>query len=247
MSRLDAVNYISHGIAKKPGLGEQRGGARRRGEGGRGEARARQRGAQHLLHQPQRQGARRQDRRPDRPRPRDRAHDPDPLPAIEEQPALRGRPGRRQDGHRRGAGAADHPRRGPGDPQERRHLRARHGGAARRHALPRRLRGAPQGRDHGARGEQERRALHRRDPHRHRCRRHLRRLARRLQHPEAGAGLGCACAASARPPTRSSGPTSRRTGRWSAASRRSTSPSRRRTRRSRSSRASGRATSSITA
>ena len=44
-----------------------------------------------------------------RPRLRARAHDPGPLPAPEEQPALRRRAGRRQDGDRRGPRAA-HPR-----------------------------------------------------------------------------------------------------------------------------------------
>jgi ATP-dependent Clp protease ATP-binding subunit ClpA len=46
------------------------------------------------------------------------------------------------------AGAPDRQRRGAGGPQGRRDLRARHGRAARRHALPRRLRGAAQGRAH---------------------------------------------------------------------------------------------------
>ena len=89
-------------------------------------------------------------------------------------------------------------------------------------------------RAHRARGQQARDPVHRRDPHRDRRRRHQRRLARCLQHPQAGAGRAATCAASARPPTRNSATTSRRTAPWSAASRRSTSPSRPRTRRSRS-------------
>ena len=48
----------------------------------------------------------RQDRPADRARHRDRAHDPDPLPPHQEQPALCRRPRRRQDRHRRGPGQA---------------------------------------------------------------------------------------------------------------------------------------------
>ena len=119
---------------------------------------------------------------------RDRAHDPDPVPPLEEQPAVRRRPRRRQDRHRRGAGAAHRPGRGARGPQGRDHLRPRHGRAAGRHALSRRLRGAAEGGAHRARGQQARDPVHRRDPHRDRRRRHQRRLARRLEHPQAGAG-----------------------------------------------------------
>ena len=65
--------------------------------------------------------------------------------------------------------------------------------------------------------------VHRRDPHRDRRRRHLRRRDGRLEPAQARAAVGHACAASARPPTRNTGSTSRRTARWCAASRRSTS------------------------
>ena len=69
------------------------------------------------------------------------------VPAAQEQPGVRGRAGRRQDRDRRGPGAEA--RRGgqPRSAQGRRDLRARHRRAARRDALPRRLRGALQGRD----------------------------------------------------------------------------------------------------
>ncbi len=50
-------------------------------------------------------------------------------------------------------------------------VRARHGHAARRHALSRRLRGAPQAGHQGARGLSRRDHVHRRDPHRDRRRR----------------------------------------------------------------------------
>ena len=108
MTRLDAVNFISHGIAKAPGRAAQRpvAGPPADGEpraGARGEAGPPQPGrAQHLLRQPQQEGDGRQDRPADRPRERDRAHDPDPVPPHQEQPALCRRSRRRQDRHRRG-------------------------------------------------------------------------------------------------------------------------------------------------
>ena len=108
MSRLDAVNYISHGIAKAPGRSETRRVQRRR-RPRRRERRAagqeRPRGARRLLRQPQQEGQERQDRSADRPRGRGRAHDPDPLPPHQEQPALCRRSRRRQDRDRRGPGA----------------------------------------------------------------------------------------------------------------------------------------------
>ena len=64
MTRYDAVNYISHGIAKRPGLSESRAGARRR-RGHRRQGRRRRRRAEEegrrargLLRQPQQEGAR---------------------------------------------------------------------------------------------------------------------------------------------------------------------------------------------
>ena len=59
-----------------------------------------------LLRQPQQEGAGRQDRPADRARERDRADHPNSLPADQEQPAVRGRSRRGQDGDRRGAGQA---------------------------------------------------------------------------------------------------------------------------------------------
>ena len=52
------------------------------------------------------------------------------------------------------------------------HLRARHGRAAGRHPLSRRLRGAAEGGGVGAREPARRHPVHRRDPHRDRRRRH---------------------------------------------------------------------------
>ena len=69
-------------------------------------------------------------------------------------------------------------------------FRARHGHAARRHALSRRFRGAPQAGDQGDRGVPRRDHVHRRDPHGDRRRRHLRRRHGCVEPAEAGAGLG---------------------------------------------------------
>ncbi len=80
----------------------------------------------------------------------------------------------------------------------------------------------------------ERDHVHRRDPHRDRRRRDLRRRDGRLEPAQAGARARARCAASARRPTRSTASTSRRTARSCAASRRSTSTSRRSRTRSRS-------------
>ena len=123
MTRYDAVNYIAHGIAKRPGMSEPkpvRGADEdESGEGREGTARS-------------------SGRRRSRPtaststrRPRGQI---DPLigrePEVsaasrssagaEEQPAARGRPRRRQDRHRRGPGAQDHQRRGAGGAGRRR-------------------------------------------------------------------------------------------------------------------------------
>ena len=61
---------------------------------------------------------------------------------------------------------------------------------ARRHALPRRLRGTAQAGDQGDRGLSGRDHVHRRDPHRDRRRRHLRRRDGCVQPAQAGAGFG---------------------------------------------------------
>ena len=70
----------------------------------------------------------------------------------------------------------------PGD-----HLLARHGRAARRHPISRRLRGAAEVGRVGAREAAARDPVHRRDPHGDRRRRHLRRRDGRLEPPEARA------------------------------------------------------------
>ncbi len=128
--------------------------------------------AQGLHGQPQRGGARSAHRSARRARERGRAHRADPRAPQEEQPAARRRRRRRQDGDRRGARAQDRraarcPRRSHGSDR----LLARHGRAPRRHALPRRLRGAHQGRHQGAPEDRQGHPLHRRDPHHRRRRR----------------------------------------------------------------------------
>ncbi len=79
---------------------------RRRGRTHRETAKARPRRARRLLRQPQQEGAERQDRSHVLPRAGGRAHHPDPVPALQEQPALCRRSRCRQDRHRRRAGAA---------------------------------------------------------------------------------------------------------------------------------------------
>ncbi len=92
MTRLDAVSYISHGIAKRPGMTPAEARARcRRGGRGREGRQAGHRSARSLLRQSERKGEVGQDRSADRPRRRSRAHDPDPVPPPEEQSAVRGR------------------------------------------------------------------------------------------------------------------------------------------------------------
>ena len=73
MTRYDAVNYISHGIAKRAGHVGVAAGARQRRRGrreGRQRRRAEEKGrcARGLLRQPQQEGEGRQDRSADRPR-----------------------------------------------------------------------------------------------------------------------------------------------------------------------------------
>ena len=195
MTRYDAVNYISHGIAKRAGMSESRpvrgvdddaATVESREDSNKKKADALDAYCVNLNDKAQ-QG---QDRPADRPRQRDRAHDPDPLPPAEEQSALRRRPRRRQDGDRRGPRQAH--RRGRCSRRARRldHLLARHGHAARRNPLSRRFRGAAEAGRQGDRGISGLDPVHRRDPHRDRRRRHLWRRDGCLQPAEAGARLG---------------------------------------------------------
>ncbi len=97
MSRLDAVNFISHGITKS-GPNEQRTRPRRRGRRQRratakrvASSARRQRpelGARRFLRRPQCQGQGRQDRSADRPRRRAAPHHPGAVPPLQEQSDL---------------------------------------------------------------------------------------------------------------------------------------------------------------
>ena len=108
--------------------------------------------------------------------------------AAEEQPAADRRARRRQDRARRGPRAA-HRReaRSPRSLEDAQGLLARHDRGARGHALSRRLRGAPQGRDEGPDRRSEVDPVHRRDPQHHRRRRDERRHDGRGEHPQAAA------------------------------------------------------------
>ena len=135
----------------------------------------------------QREGEEGQGRSADWSRTRGRPDHPDPVSPVEEQPALRRRSRRRQDRYRRGAGAQDRRGRGARRAARGRDLFARHGRAARRHPLSRRLRGAAEGGGQRAGEAAARGAVHRRDPHGDRCRRDQRRRDGRVQPAQAGA------------------------------------------------------------
>ena len=98
----------------------------------------------------------------------------------------------------------------------------RHGHAARRHALPRRFRGADQGRAGRDRSPRERHPVHRRDSHRHRRGRHQRRGDGRLQPAQAGAAEWHAALHRLHHLPRNTATISRRTAPSPGASRRST-------------------------
>ena len=184
VTRLDVVNYISHGITKTPQAHQGKGEQETEQENPAGD---RQQPARQLHAEPERAGARRQDRSADRPRQGARTRDPDAVPPAQEQPAAGGRSRRRQDRDRRGPGAAHRRGQRARTAGEMHRVRARHGRAARRHQVPRRLRAAPEGGAEAAGRQPERDPVHRRDPHRDRRRRGLGRHAGCLQPAQAGA------------------------------------------------------------
>ena len=110
------------------------------------DARGRLRGAGKVRPGPDRRRPRRPARPGHRPRRGDPPGDPDPVPQVEEQPGADRRPRRRQDRDRRGTGPADRPRRRARGAARQDGLRPRHGLAGRRREIPRRVRGAAQGR-----------------------------------------------------------------------------------------------------
>ena len=84
-------------------------------------------------------------------------------------PALIGEPGRGQDGHRRGSRPEDRGRRRARDPARPARAGARPRRHGRRRQVPRRVRGAPQGRARRGAARQGRRAVHRRAAQRRRA------------------------------------------------------------------------------
>ena len=97
-------------------------------------------------HRPRRRG---QDRPGHRPRRGDPPLHPGAVAAHQEQPGADRRAGRRQDGHRRGPRGAHRRRRRARGPEGQAADRARHRVDARRRQVPRRVRGAAQGRPQG--------------------------------------------------------------------------------------------------
>ena len=89
---------------------------------------------------------RRQDRPRHRPRRGDSPHHPGALASHQEQPRADRRARRRQDRHRRRPGTAHHQGRRAREPEGQEAPRARHGRADCRGQVPRRVRGAPEGR-----------------------------------------------------------------------------------------------------
>ena len=164
-----------HQPRRRQGRGRRRAAATPEGRRGREARRRRQdkkrNRAQAVHRRPQREGQGRQGRSADRPHARGRPHGPDPVPPLEEQPALCRRSRRRQDRDRRRPRAQDRRGRRARGAEARGDLLARHGRAARRHALSRRFRGAAEGGRHRAREAARRDPVHRRDPHRDRRRR----------------------------------------------------------------------------
>ncbi len=160
--------------------------AGRREPGGRRQPR----GAQEVHARPHGARAPGQARPRHRARRRDPAHDPDPAAPHQEQPGAHRRARRGQDRHRRGPRAAHRQRRGARDAQGQARALARHGGAARRGQVPRRVRGAPEVRPQGDRaGRGAHHRLHRRAAHDGRGRQGRGRH-RRGQHAQARARPG---------------------------------------------------------
>ena len=144
-------------------------------------------GARPVRPEPHPARPRRQARPGHRTRERDRARHAGAVAPDQEQPGPHRRARRRQDGDRRGPGAAHRGQRGARDADGQAALHARPRRARGRQPLPRRLRGAaeegPQGDPHARRH----RPVHRRDPHARRRRRRRGRHRRGVD-PQADAG-----------------------------------------------------------
>ncbi len=160
----------------------------RRAEGHRRRPRGPLPGARQVHARSHRGGPRRQDRPGDRPRRGDPPRDAGALAAHQEQPRPHRRPGRRQDGDRRGHRPPDDRGRRARVAQGQAPRRARPRRHGRGQQVPRRVRGPPQGRAQGDRGQRgAHHPVHRRAAHPHRRRRRRGRDGR-CQHAQACAG-----------------------------------------------------------
>ena len=175
-------------------------------------------GAGEVRRRPDRRGPRGQARPGHRPRHRDPPGRAGAVPADQEQPGADRRARRRQDRGRRGSRPADRGRRRAGVAAGQAADRARPGRDGRRREVPRRVRGAAQGRPRRDQGlRRPGRHVHRRAAHRRR-----RRRDRRARWTPATCSSRCwpaaSCGWSARPRWTSTASTSRRTPPWSAGS-----------------------------
>ncbi len=144
--------------------------------------------AQEIFARSHRDGTVGQARPGDRARRGDPPHHPGAVAADQEQSGADRRAGRRQDGDRRGPGAAHRQRRRAREPQGQAASRPRHGRAHRRRQVSRRVRGAAQGGAVGDPGSGGRyRSVHRRDAYAGR-RRQGRGRHGRIEPAQAGAG-----------------------------------------------------------
>ena len=174
VTRLDVLNFISHGVAKTPRANP--GEPVPAGEAADEEGPARPRDALAAYHgQPDRERAPGQAGPAGRPRGRAGAGAGGPVPPAQEQPGVRGRGRRRQDrpGGRPGPAAAGGRR--AGAPEGRRGLQPGLRRAAGGHALPGGLRGALQGADGRPFAAAEAHPVHRRAAHHGGSGRHHRR------------------------------------------------------------------------
>ena len=179
MTRLDAVNFIAHGIAKAPGRSQARPvqGSTDAEESEKEEKPRSGRGQDALSNycvNLNKKAPAGQDRSADRPRPEIERTIQILCRRTKNNPLYVGDPGVGKTAIAEGLAKRIIEGDVPDVLLNVHHLRARHGQPAGRHPLPRRLRGAAEGGGAGA-GEPARlHPLHRRDPHRHRRGRHLR-------------------------------------------------------------------------